>query len=180
MNLIIGKTSDYDQFGKLKNKTISAKYNEHELTDILTEDNWKKLGACEIKCTKCIDYNLKTKEIIENTDRKDEINTLLNDRKLAAIKPKSEIELLKEQNKLLLKRMVALENEKIVEKEPVLKDELKTYYTDKEDNLQLKTVVTDIKKLKEKAKELEIRFNPKIGSDKLLSKIQLKEPEFKL
>ena len=147
----------------MKNETISPKYDEFELANILEDDNWKKLGACEIKCTKCIDYTPKTKTqaaiIVENTDRMNEVNTQLNSRKQALIKPKSEVELMKEQNEMLLKRLEALENIKPIEAKLEVSNEGR-------------------EKLENKASELGLKFRNNIGSEKLLSKIQLKEPEF--
>jgi len=151
----------------LKNETISPKYDEFELANILEDDNWKKLGACEIKCTKCIDYTPKTKTqaaiIVENTDRMNEVNTQLNSRKQSLIRPKSEVELMKEQNEMLLKRLEALENIKTVESK-----------------LEVKVSDEGREKLEAKANELGLKFRNNIGSEKLLSKIQLKEPEFTL
>jgi len=137
------------------------------LAGILDDDNWKKLGACEIECLSCIDYTPKTKTddavLVDNLERKNEINALLKAKKIAAIKPKSEIELMKEQNALLLERLERLENIKPVEAK-----------------LEVKISDDGRKKLEEKANELGITFRANIGNEKLLAKIQEIEPEFTL
>ena len=152
----------------MKNKTISPKYDEFELQNILDDDNWKKLGVCEIECLSCIDYTPKTKTekaiSVENKERMDEINALLDTRKKASIKPKSELELIKEQNALLSKRLDDIENSKKI----------------KGEDLKLQVDDDGRKKLEAKAAELGISFRASIGDIKLLKKIQEKEPEFTL
>lgn len=101
LKLILGKTPNYDENGKLKNKVIKAKYSgERELHDILDDDNYRKLGACEISCIGVYDTKTK-KEDVEG--RMDEVNAGLKDKEVK--KPKSKVELLEEQNELLRKQL---------------------------------------------------------------------------
>lgn len=94
LRLILGKATNYDQTGKLKNQTITAKYaGEMELENILADQTWKKLGACEISCVGVFDTETKTAD----TDMMKVINNRINSDVQAGIKPKTEIELLKEQ-----------------------------------------------------------------------------------
>lgn len=111
----MGKETQYDKTGKLKNRAITPKYSgERELGDILEDNNWRKLGACEISCISVTD-NGKPDEraAIEVNER---IKSLIN-----PSTPKTELQLLKEQNALL-----AEQNKQILQKlEQVKPDELK-------------------------------------------------------
>ena len=94
LRLVLGKSTNYDQTGKLKNQTITAKYaGEGELENILSDQTWKKLGACEISCVGVYDTETKAPDL--------ELTKVINDRISkdiqTGIKPKTEIELLKEQ-----------------------------------------------------------------------------------
>jgi hypothetical protein len=113
LRLILGKATNYDQNGKLKNQTITAKYaGEMELENILEDQNWKKLGACEISCVGVFDTETKEQDVT--------LMGKINDRLKASIqagtKPKTEIELLKEQIASLTEKV---NNPVIVEKEIV-------------------------------------------------------------
>jgi len=162
MKLILGKRTDYDQNGKLRNQVITPKYDEFELSNILEDDNWKKLGVCEIECLRCIDYTSATKTekkiIVENVERKDEVNVLIKGRIKALIKPRSEVDLLREEIKEL--------KESLIVKAPKAGNVLE---------IACERVV-----LESKANELEIKFRANIGDEKLLAKIVEVEPDFKL
>ena len=95
LRLILGKATNYDQNGKLKNSTITAKYaGEMELENILTDQNWKKLGACEISCVNVYDS---TNQKVSDVESIEAINNRIKSDIQQGIKPKTEIELLKEQ-----------------------------------------------------------------------------------
>lgn len=90
---VLGKSTNYDENGKLKNQTITAKYGEMELENALTDQNWKKLGACEISCVNAYNHpDLTTVPEMVNS-----INERIKKDIQQGTKPKSEIELLKEQ-----------------------------------------------------------------------------------
>lgn len=158
MKIVMGKTPNYDKDGNLKNAVIMPKYDELELANCLDDDNWKKLGACEIECISCIDYTLPTKTakeiIIRNDERKIEVNKIIKGQ--IKIKPKTEVELLKEEM-AEMKKM--LSPKKSIDK------------------LDLGSTR---KNIEEKANELDIKFRQNIGDEKLLDKIQEVEPDFKI
>lgn len=94
LRLILGRATNYDQTGKLKNQTITAKYaGEMELEMILADRNWQKLGACEISCVGVFDTETKA----QDTEMMAAINNRIKSDIQAGTKPKTEIELLKEQ-----------------------------------------------------------------------------------
>ena len=159
MRLVMGKEAQYDANGKLKNKIITPDYHgEKELADLLEDQNWRKLGACDISCVSV--YDTKAPEKIDK-DRVESINKEIKDTITGANKPKTEAQLLKEQNEMLIARLEALENGG-------------------------KTVNDNVEKsndriaLENKANDLKIQFRSNIGDEKLLEKINEIEPEFKL
>lgn len=106
----MGKVPNYDQKGKLKNKVIIPKYSgEREITEILEDANYKKIGACEISCVGCFDTETKK----ENPERMAEINALIKGAEKKLEKPKSQIDLLKEQIDLLKEQNKALKGKDV-------------------------------------------------------------------
>ncbi|HEY5590679.1 MAG TPA: hypothetical protein VIK55_06635 [Paludibacter sp.] len=101
LRLVLGKVANYDQNGKLKNQTITAKYGEMELENILTDQNWKKLGACEISCVKVYDHP----SLIEDPTAMKAVNDRINLDIQQSARPKTEIELLKDQIALLTEKV---------------------------------------------------------------------------
>jgi len=118
----MGKVANYDQNGKLKNNVITAKYaGEFELRNMLDDQAWKKLGACEISCVDCYDSKSPS---VTNKDRMAAVNAEIVASLKAGIKPKTEVELLKEQvekaneqNKAMAERLERLEKSGDTEKE---------------------------------------------------------------
>ena len=56
--LVMGKEPNYDANGKLKNRTITAKYTgEQELNNILDDNGYKAQGACIAICKDVWDIN---------------------------------------------------------------------------------------------------------------------------
>mgnify|MGYP001270232329 CR=1 FL=1 len=103
LKLILGKAANYDAAGKLKNQTVTAKYvGEGELENILTDQRWKILGACEISCVNVYDSGSPKVSDIEGIKA---INERIAKDIQAGTKPKTEIELLKEQNAALIEKM---------------------------------------------------------------------------
>jgi len=108
----LGKTPNYDQNGKLKNQTLTSKYaGELELRNILDDQNWQKIGACEISCIGVIDHATGQPDIELQAAINAEIKTGYE----KGIKPKSDIEKLKEQNEALMARLEKLEAIKPIE-----------------------------------------------------------------
>ena len=165
MRMILGKTSNYDASGKLKNTVLTPKIvGEKELSDLLTDDAYKALGCCEISCIDCYaSDNVKVKFI----DRMNEVNKSI---KAVKQKAKTKVQLLEEENQKLkaestsvMKRLEALENQKPIEA-----------------TLEA-TIDSDARnKLEAKAKELDVKFSSKIGNVKLLERINEKDKDFKL
>lgn len=92
MRMIMGKTSNYDANGKLKNTVVTPKFTgEKELIDLLTDDAYKALGCCEISCIDCYDS-----KDVESKDksRMDEVNKSI---KTVKQKAKSKVQILEEQ-----------------------------------------------------------------------------------
>ena len=147
MEMILGKEAQYSQQGKLKNSKIVPKYSgERELEDILDDKNWLKIGACEIKCIGVYDTELKK----HSEEAKAEVNKRIEKIVKGLDKPKTEIELLKEQNELL--------------KAQLLKG----------------TVIDYRATIEAKATELEIKFRADISDEKLIERIKEIEPDFTL
>ena len=126
LKLVLGKTANYDQAGKLKNGTITAKYGEMELENILTDQNWKKLGACEISCVKVFDHP----NLDNIPEAVNQVNARINSDIQQGARPKTEIELLKDQNDKLTERLERLENPIVLKnqagKEIIGSDEVST------------------------------------------------------
>lgn len=101
LRLVLGKVANYDQNGKLKNQTITSKYGEMELENILTDQNWKKLGACEISCVKVYDHP----SLIDDPAAMKAVNDRINLDIQSGTKPKTEIELLRDQVDELSKQL---------------------------------------------------------------------------
>jgi len=84
---------------------IQPKYDEFELTNILDDNNWKKLGFCSIECISCIDYTPPTKTskkaIVENNDRMNEVNEQIKLSANKSKKPKTPAQLIEEQTELM-------------------------------------------------------------------------------
>lgn len=153
MEMILGKEAQYHKNGKLKNDVIRPKYTgDLELENILEDMNWIKVGACEIRCISVLDTDTKKQDAELMTNINDRIKSIMS----GGEKPKTEIELLKEQNALLMKQIEMQNNSK---PEPVEASE-------------------ERKALEGKANELNIKFRANIGDVKLLEKIQEIEPEF--
>ena len=163
VKLVLGKDTQYNKDGKLKNQVISPKLDEFELANMLDDRNWVKIGACEIECISCIDYTPKTKTskavIVKNESRRKEVSDLILSTNKAAIKPKTAKDILKEQSEMMAKMAAKIE-------------ELK------ENKQPEKTEGREV--LEAKANELNISFRANIGDEKLLAKIVAVEPEFKL
>jgi hypothetical protein len=139
LRLILGKVANYDQSGKLKNQTITAKYvGEGELENILSDGTWKKLGACEISCVNVFDAVTNVQDVEAITA----INSRIEAEMQAGVKPKTEIELLKEQ--------IALLTDKV--NNPVVKEGQRVIVVD--DNTSEEDVVTNRALLFNEAKEL--------------------------
>ena len=114
LKLILGKAANYDAAGKLKNQTITAKYvGDGELENILTDQRWKILGACEISCVNVFDSGSPKVSDIEGIKA---INERIVRDIQAGTKPKTEIELLKEQIAALTEKVNAPVITKPVEK----------------------------------------------------------------
>ena len=148
--MVLGKEAQYTQAGKLKNSTILPKYSgEMELENILEDMNWLKLGACEIECLRVLDTESKKYD--------PELAIKVNERIKSIIKggekPKSEIDVLKEQ--------IALLTEKVNSPAKEEKSESRI-------------------KLEAKANELNIKFRADISDDTLMERVVAIEPEFKL
>lgn len=157
----MGKETQYNASGKLKNQVITPKYDEFEMTNIITDSNWKKLGMCEIECLSCINYTpaTKTKEAISIPDdaRKDEINAMIKKSTKAGTKPKTSAQKIEEQSEMMAKMAQKIED---LEKAAI----------------PVKT--PGRLAMESKATELKIKFRENIGDAKLLEKIQAIEPEF--
>lgn len=162
VKLTLGKETQYSKEGKLKNQVINPKFDEFELANMLEDQNWKKIGACEIECISCIDYTLKTKTekavIVPNKERMDEVNKIISDGIQAAKKPKTAAQQLKDQSEMMAEMAKQIEELKKVK--PEIKSEQRA-------------------EIEDKANELGIKFRDNIGDSKLLEKIQSIEPEFK-
>jgi len=92
MRMILGKTSNYDASGKLKNTVVTPKFSgEKELSDLLTDDAYKALGCCEIQCVDCYDSGNVTTKFPESMA---EVNKSI---KAIKQKAKSKVQVLEEQ-----------------------------------------------------------------------------------
>jgi hypothetical protein len=76
-----------------------------ELETILNDKNWEKLGACKIECINVFDASLKPGERVSIPEAVEEVNNRIQGLINSGSKPKTEIDLLKEQ--------IAALNEKI-------------------------------------------------------------------
>lgn len=163
LRLVMGKTPNYDANGKLKNEVITSKYTgEMELRNILDDGNWRKLGACEISCVSV--YDSKTPTKIDSV-KMDAINKEIKDFVTGGNKPKTETQLLKEQNELLMARLDAIENGSFDKSKMGGVPDLKNDH-----RIELET----------KANKLEVKFRADISDAKLLEKIIEVEPNYKL
>ena len=162
VKLTLGRETQYSKEGKLKTQVINPKFDEFELANMLEDQNWKKIGACEIECISCIDYTIKTKTapavIVPNEARKQEVNKIISDGIQADRKPKTAAQQLKDQSEMMVKMAKQIEELKKVE--PEIKSEQRL-------------------EIENKANELGIKFRDNIGDSKLLEKIQSTEQEFK-
>ena len=188
MRMIMGKTPNYNESGKLKNTVVIPKFvGEKELSDLLTDDAYQGLGCCEIKCIDCYD----SKDVkVKFTDRMNEVNKSI---KAVKQKAKTKVQLLEEENIKLksesvsvMKRLEALENaeahknnEEVIRQKKLDKLRIEAEKGQPGDLTKLDSFPDRIK-LEAKAKELEITFSSKIGNVKLLERINEKDKEFKL
>lgn len=165
MKLILGKETQYTQDGKLKNQVIQPKYDEFELTNLLEESNWKKLGVCDIECISCIDYTPPTKTnkevIVKNEARLKEINEQIKSAKESSKKPKTAQQMIAEQSEMMVKMAKKIEELEKCNNQNVDK-------TNERINLE------------DKAKELKIKFDKRLGDVKLLALINKIDSEYKL
>lgn len=167
MKFIMGRTPNYDQNGKLKNKVMTPKYTgERELTNLLENDNYKSLGVCEILCIDCYDSIEKDGVMVINKRYPQEVE-LINKKIKDGTKtrPKTELEILREQVAALTERLDSKDAAPPVGVEDVLVDLL---------------LPETRGKLESKANELGISFRSNIGNQKLFDKIKEVDPEFKL
>lgn len=105
MKLILGESPIYNRQGQLQNSTVTSKYaGEKELADLLDDNNWKVLGACEITCVGVYDTNTGEQDEDRMHEVNDSIASSLNTKKI-----KSKLELLIEQNKKLEERLSKLD-----------------------------------------------------------------------
>jgi hypothetical protein len=154
LRLVLGKAANYDQTGKLKNQTITAKYvGEGELEQILEDRCWQKLGACEISCVNVFDS---AEPSVSLPLEKQSINDRIKADIQAGTKPKTEIELLKEQ--------IAALTEKVNEPKTVTSNDGKrTIIVD--DNIAEEDVVTPRAELFAEAAELGLNPAKNIKTD---------------
>jgi len=163
LKMILGKVTHYDKSGKLKNQVITTKLDEFELANMLENNNWKNVGACEVECVGAIDYTQKTQVkkavIIPDIERMNEINSIIRNGVKAAKKPKTMTQQLMDQAEVM-----EVMSHRIKELE------------------MIKPAVTSTKRLaiEEKANELNIKFRSTIGDDSLLAKIVAIDPEYKI
>lgn len=166
MKLILGKEAQYNKDGKLKNQVITPKYTgEMELENMLDDLNWKKVGACEMSCIKVLDTDTNKEDI----SLMDSVNNRINDYIKAKEKPKSVKDLLEEQTKqnaALLERLEKLEQRKPIKP---IEAKLETGFSESDRGV-----------IESKANELGVSFRANIGTQKLLDKILINDPEFKL
>lgn len=76
-----------------------------ELETILTDKNWEKLGACKIECINVFDASLKPADRVSLPDDIVAINERIQKIITVGTKPKTEIDLLKEQIAALNERI---------------------------------------------------------------------------
>lgn len=76
-----------------------------ELETILNDKNWEKLGACKIECINVFDASLKADNRVSLPDDIVAINERIQKIITVGTKPKTEIDLLKEQNAELMEKM---------------------------------------------------------------------------
>ena len=160
LRLIMGKATNYDQTGKLKNHVMTVKYaGELELENILEDQNWKKLGACEISCVDVYDSD---KPSVSITADVNVMNARINSDVQAGIKPKTEIELLKEQIASLTEK-VNSPGKEITGYETT--DGRKVSFTDKEVVTEKPAAENERMKLFTEAKELNLTPAKNIKTD---------------
>jgi len=158
LKLTLGKETQYNKEGKLKNQVITTKLDEFELANMLTDNNWKKVGACEVECVSCIDYTpaTKTAKAVSDSDVKGmkEVNQMIADGIKAAAKPKTPAQQLKDQSDLMAEM-----SKQIAE---LKKDKEEAREVEKQFRADLET----------EANELGVSFRANIGDEKLSEKIQ--------
>jgi len=155
----MGKVANYDQNGKLKNQVVTSKFaGEKEIADLLGDLNWKKLGACEIECVGCYDSK---SPLVKDTEKIAEINDRIKQSIKVGEKPKTEVQLLKEQNALIIEQNKAMAErlevlESATSSTDEVREERKALFAEaKELGLTVKKniLTDDLKAMIEKAKQ---------------------------
>ena len=158
LKLTLGKETQYNKEGKLKNQVITTKLDEFELANMLTDNNWKKVGACEVECVAVIDYEpaTKTTKATSTPDNKrmQEVNDQIAAGIKQATKPKTAAQQLADQSDLMAEM-----SKQIAE---LKKDKEEAREVEKQFRADLET----------EANELGVSFRANIGDEKLSEKIQ--------